>query len=371
MAKNFAMREITRLPAGVSSEMENRRESCAMRRARSIAVAGLAGWMTACAGAPPPFAIELDDAARAEPGPGASPAAPSIYVGPRATPPPGEYRSARVFEDGRVDAREVFAVDGPGPWLTYEGRTAIAPEMARDALRAAEAAAADAPPARGSHALSPRARVERRHPVAGMRGRGARAARARRRAASDAGRPRPALRHRRLSGSPRPHDPAGASRPLRPRRARPRLRSIGGVLVRHARARRRRHAECPARRPRTRSADRCRRALLLADGRCGGRAGSREHVGSACSERRLRSRRRRRVESARTAAGDSGQRTVVADVRRMAFVLPQVTAGRDHGVKGGASGAGAPVNFRMSCSTSSDQAVCVSWVRNAQGNASG
>jgi hypothetical protein len=77
----------------------------------------------ACRSRPPAFSIE----------PGCNAALPagkpkSIEVGNQATPPPGTYRSARVYANGYVEVKEVLTYNGPGPWLTYSGHACI-PEI--------------------------------------------------------------------------------------------------------------------------------------------------------------------------------------------------------------------------------------------------
>jgi hypothetical protein len=102
--------------------------------------AGLLTGAAACVSGPPDFSVERSDRAT-----GATAFAPpattmaSIDVGVPTTPPPGEYRVVRLYEDGRAEVQEVFAVNGPGPWLTYEGVVEIAPGAAREMLQAADA----------------------------------------------------------------------------------------------------------------------------------------------------------------------------------------------------------------------------------------
>jgi hypothetical protein len=114
-------------------------------------MAVLASIVSACASGPPTFVVESSDApadaaTRAEP---STPVA-SIAVGFVSMPPPGVYRSVRLHEDGRAETREVLAVNGPGPWVTYEGVVRIAPATARALVQRADAppaapAATDAP----------------------------------------------------------------------------------------------------------------------------------------------------------------------------------------------------------------------------------
>jgi hypothetical protein len=62
----------------------------------------------------------------------------SIHVGFASTPPPGDYRFVRLHESGRAEIREVLTVNGPGPWLTYEGVVSVPPATARAILRTAD-----------------------------------------------------------------------------------------------------------------------------------------------------------------------------------------------------------------------------------------
>jgi hypothetical protein len=98
--------------------------------------------LAACAAAPPTFSVE--PAAQVASSRGASR---SLYVGYRSTPPPGHYRFARVYEDGRVEARELYAVNGPGPWLAYESDVAILTDSARELFRAVDATLPGSAPA--------------------------------------------------------------------------------------------------------------------------------------------------------------------------------------------------------------------------------
>jgi hypothetical protein len=91
--------------------------------------------VAACASAPPQFAIEP-----ASPAFRSVAAFRSFYVGPRVTPPGNLYRFARVYETGRVEVTELTAVNGPGPWLSYEGEVDIPAPVARELLAAADAA---------------------------------------------------------------------------------------------------------------------------------------------------------------------------------------------------------------------------------------
>ena len=49
----------------------------------------------------------------------------ALWFGYPSTPPPGQYRFVRVYDNGRVESREVHAVNRTGPWLTYEGEAQI------------------------------------------------------------------------------------------------------------------------------------------------------------------------------------------------------------------------------------------------------
>lgn len=91
--------------------------------------------VASCASAPPKFAIEPAAPAFRSVAPSRS-----LYVGPRLTPPGSVYRFARVYESGRVEVKELTAVNGPGPWLAYEGEVDIPAPVARDLLAAADAA---------------------------------------------------------------------------------------------------------------------------------------------------------------------------------------------------------------------------------------
>jgi hypothetical protein len=115
--------------------------------------AGLLAGAAACASGPPDFSVERADrdantAAVASP----SRTMASIDVGVPASPPPGDYRVVRLYEDGRAEVQEVFTVNGPGPWLTYEGVVEIAPGAAREILQAADAVrrAPSTPPEAGA-----------------------------------------------------------------------------------------------------------------------------------------------------------------------------------------------------------------------------
>jgi hypothetical protein len=106
-----------------------------VKRIRSgAALSALAMGLAACATAPPTFSVE--PIARAAQTPEIWR---SLYVGHASTPPPGHYRFARVYEDGRVQARELYAVNGPGPWLTYEGDLEIPVDLAREVFQRVDA----------------------------------------------------------------------------------------------------------------------------------------------------------------------------------------------------------------------------------------
>ena len=117
--------------------MENFNIAARARVARALLLVGL----QACAASQPPIT--------AEPGAPAAPAsagARSLYVGYPSTPPPGQYRFVRVYDNGRVESREVHAVNGPGPWLTYEGEAQISPESTREIFREADSTPAPSSP---------------------------------------------------------------------------------------------------------------------------------------------------------------------------------------------------------------------------------
>lgn len=113
------------------------------RVAHVILVVGL----QACTASQPPITAEAD--APAAP---ASTASRSLYVGYPATPPPGQYRFVRVYDNGRAELREVYAVNGPGPWLTYEGVAEISPEPMREIFRAVDTTPAGSSPVDGRQA---------------------------------------------------------------------------------------------------------------------------------------------------------------------------------------------------------------------------
>jgi hypothetical protein len=106
--------------------------------------------VAACASAPPKFAIEP-----AVPAFRAVAPLRSLYVGPRVTPPGNVYRFARVHETGRVEVTELTAVNGPGPWLAYEGEVDIPAPVARELLAAAEAAIDAVPGRAGATTTTP------------------------------------------------------------------------------------------------------------------------------------------------------------------------------------------------------------------------
>ena len=94
------------------------RSSCA-----ATAILLLASALCSCGSRPPAFSVE--PACR-----GVLPSAQSrsMQVGSTATPPPGSYRSARVYSNGCVELNELVTYNGPGPWITYQGTTCI-PEI--------------------------------------------------------------------------------------------------------------------------------------------------------------------------------------------------------------------------------------------------
>jgi hypothetical protein len=120
---------------------QNRKGPMAPLACTGITVAALVTGMSACTSGPPDFAVEApapsegtDTAAQMLPSvPGAS-----IYVGFTSTPPPGDYRFVRLHESGRAEIREVSTVNGPGPWLTYEGVVSVPPATARPLVQAAD-----------------------------------------------------------------------------------------------------------------------------------------------------------------------------------------------------------------------------------------
>ena len=99
-------------------------------RLPSMALAPLLA-LAACTSGPPRFRIE----------PGAvvvpQPRAEWLVVGSPSTPPPGDYRFARLHADGTGDVRELFTSSGPGRWLSFTGRVRIDASIVRAALTAA------------------------------------------------------------------------------------------------------------------------------------------------------------------------------------------------------------------------------------------
>ena len=87
--------------------------------------------LAACTSGPPHFRIE--PAAAVAP----QPQAEWLSVGSLSTPPPGDYRFARLHADGTGDARELLTSSGPGRWLSFTGRVRIDPSIVRAALTAA------------------------------------------------------------------------------------------------------------------------------------------------------------------------------------------------------------------------------------------
>ena len=85
--------------------------------------------LCACGSRPPAFSLEPACVA-------ALPSAQSrsIQVGSTATPPPGTYRSARVYSNGYVELNELITYNGPGPWLKYSGQACIAENRAKNYL---------------------------------------------------------------------------------------------------------------------------------------------------------------------------------------------------------------------------------------------
>jgi hypothetical protein len=84
--------------------------------------------LPACSG-PPEFIVETEP-------PAPEPVARSraLSIGSLATPPPGEYRFARIHLDGQVELRELLTVNGPGRWRSYIGRAVVPAAVAQDAL---------------------------------------------------------------------------------------------------------------------------------------------------------------------------------------------------------------------------------------------
>jgi len=109
--------------------------------------------VSACTSRAPDFAIDFQsssDGAEASAETFRSGTGASIYVFFASTPPPGAYRFVRLREDGRVDVREVLTVDGPGPWLTYEGVVSVPPATARAIVQATDASRLSSAPPPGS-----------------------------------------------------------------------------------------------------------------------------------------------------------------------------------------------------------------------------
>ena len=79
--------------------------------------------LCSCGNRPPVFSIEPACSVVVP-----SEASRSVQVGGIATPPPGSYRSARVYSNGYVELSELVTYNGPGPWITYLGTTCI-PEI--------------------------------------------------------------------------------------------------------------------------------------------------------------------------------------------------------------------------------------------------
>ena len=103
----------------------------------TVAPAALLTLIVGCRAAPPSFVVERDPAVPAVGN------ARWVSIGSPATPPPGEYRFARVRADGLVEARELFTFNGPGPWLAYVGRVQVTPSVVREAFAALDATAPD------------------------------------------------------------------------------------------------------------------------------------------------------------------------------------------------------------------------------------
>jgi hypothetical protein len=95
-----------------------------------MALVSLMG-LAACTSGPPAFQVEPSAAVVPQPN------AESLSIGSPSTPPPGEYRFARLYADGTVEARELFTSNGPGPWLSFTGRVQVPPSAVREALTSA------------------------------------------------------------------------------------------------------------------------------------------------------------------------------------------------------------------------------------------
>jgi hypothetical protein len=91
--------------------------------------------LAACTGGPPAFQIDARTAT------GAVRSSESLSIGHASTPPPGEYRFARLYADGTVDARELFTSNGPGPWLSLTGHGEVPASAVREAFGTAAAPA--------------------------------------------------------------------------------------------------------------------------------------------------------------------------------------------------------------------------------------
>jgi hypothetical protein len=89
--------------------------------------------LAACASGPPAFEIEASIAVVRQPN------VESLSIGSRSTPPPGEYRFARLYADGTTDVRELFTSNGPGPWLSLTGHVSAPQSTVQEALTAAAA----------------------------------------------------------------------------------------------------------------------------------------------------------------------------------------------------------------------------------------
>lgn len=128
----------------IGSHLEHNREAYMAYSAWPLlAVVPLLLGTSACASGPPDFALDAgvssngtDPAAQTPP----AAAGASISVGFASTPPPGEYRFVRLHESGRADIKEVLTVNGPGPWLTYEGVVSVPSTTARALVQAADLA---------------------------------------------------------------------------------------------------------------------------------------------------------------------------------------------------------------------------------------
>ena len=189
----------------------------------------------------------------------------SIHVGFASTPPPGDYRFVRLHESGRAEIREVLTVNGPGPWLTYEGVVSVPPATARAILRTADPTHVTnaPPPLLGAPCVLGLASGT------GVVWQGCADGALARRVLADVPRLTPAAlgipcTTACLRGATRSEHSGQAARALRSHRAGHRDQREWRLFVRHRLAGPTRDAERPAGRARTRPRRRCRRAVQLA-----------------------------------------------------------------------------------------------------------